>query len=139
LFAVAACSKHQAPAPGRNPAKKEHRALVKRVRAIDDALAQGGLAQSPEFVVPLLTQWALQEFSARIPAATRTESTLRFVGLGIAEMSIIYSVPESAALRTQTIEFVFENKQWNMFWKAESPTEISPQGPPSAAKGPSWP
>jgi hypothetical protein len=124
IFAVgAACTRNAPPLAIPSNAKPERRFQAKRLRRIDDALARTGDAQRTELVSPLLADWALQEFSARMPAATTRESSLKFIRPGVAEFSIVYSLPDMVKLRTQTIEFVYEEKQWSMFWRAESATE----------------
>lgn len=122
-----ACTRRAPPTSTPSNAKPERRFQVKRLRRIDDALAHAGDAQRTELVSPALAEWALQEFSARMPAATTRESSLKFTGPGVAEFSIVYSLPEMVKLRTQTIEFVYEERQWNMFWGSESPAETFAQ------------
>ena len=130
LVGIVSCAKKPTASRTHPNANQEKRALAQKVRALDSILAKGDTPETPEAIAPVLTARALQEFSLRLPNAVSKESSLRFSSPGIAVVSVVYTLPESETLRTQTVEFVYTNEQWNMFWKPESASEEPPKKAP---------
>jgi hypothetical protein len=125
MAALAGCAKRAPEPSGSSISKKDNRSLEERMRSVDTFLAKQGVPGSQEKTVPVLEARAKNEVLTRFPRAKVTEIKMRFVRDLLVIATISYTVGGDQKPREQEIQFIWDDREWALFW---IPTSQKKQG-----------